>query len=242
MAAARGRCAGVVLAGGAGTRVGASRNKVYLPLAGRRVISWSLAAFRRSPEIGRLVLVVRAEDRELAEHVLARELPGTAAELVEGGRTRHESEQRALEHLAPDIRAGGIDVVAIHDGARPLLAPRLLAAVVTEARACGGALPALAVHDVATMNGSLEVRRAGTEGGLVRVQTPQAFRARPLLEAYQRAAGAGFTGSDTSSCIERFSKLTVRCIEGDPRNLKVTHPQDMFIAERLLAAAHYEVR
>jgi 2-C-methyl-D-erythritol 4-phosphate cytidylyltransferase len=70
----------------------------------------------------------------------------------------------------------------------------------------------------------------------VRVQTPQAFRAAPLLAAYRAATAAGFEGTDTSASMERFSDVTVHCFPGDPRNLKVTYAQDLFLAEQLLSA------
>ena len=63
----------------------------------------------------------------------------------------------------------------------------------------------------------------------------------PLLEAYECAARDGFTGTDTSACVERYAKVRVHCLPGDPRNLKVTYPQDLFLAERLLALADYRV-
>jgi hypothetical protein len=78
--------AGIVLAAGSGTRVGNSQNKVYLPLVGRRIVTWSLELFRKLPGIGRLVLVVRDEDRELAAEVLDRELPGAPVDLVTSAR------------------------------------------------------------------------------------------------------------------------------------------------------------
>jgi 2-C-methyl-D-erythritol 4-phosphate cytidylyltransferase len=69
------------------------------------------------------------------------------------------------------------------------------------------------------------------------VQTPQAFRALPLLEAYERARRDGFVGTDTASCVERYTDIAVRCVPGDARNIKITFPEDLLLAERLLAKA-----
>src|SRR6185369_8392706 len=96
--------AAVVLAGGSGTRLGAEGNKVYLPLAGRPLLSWALAAFAGAPSIGRLVLVTRPADRPYAERAAA----GLQVEIVTGGATRHDSEWAALQLLAPAVRAGDI--------------------------------------------------------------------------------------------------------------------------------------
>ncbi len=242
MSARRPSAAVVVLAGGSGSRVGAALNKVYLPLAGRRVVSWSFRWACAVPEVGPYVLVVRPEDREIAEEALRREvrLPVT---LVVGGGTRHESEQAALDALAPAVRRGDVDVVALHDGARPLAGPSLIASVVRTAADVGGGVPALAATGVLPVRADGHPHPAPPDplGGLVRVQTPQAFRAPALLEAYAAAARAGVQGTDTSSTVTRFGDLAVRAVPGSRENLKVTYPHDLFLAERLLAAHHYQL-
>jgi 2-C-methyl-D-erythritol 4-phosphate cytidylyltransferase len=231
--------AGIVLAAGAGTRVGNSRNKVYLPLGGRRIVTWSLELFRQVPGIGRLVLVVREDDRELAAEVLDRELAGVPVELVTGGETRHESEYRALLHLADDIRRGEIDVVLVHDAARPLTPVRVVQEVLARAVETGGAIPALPLEDVAGVDA--DGRLAPPDRShLIRVQTPQAFRSARLLAAYEAAAADGFAGTDTASCVERYEGLPVHVVAGDPRNLKVTYADDLFMAELMLAASGYK--
>lgn len=225
--------AGVVLASGAGTRVGANLNKVFLPLAGRPLVSWSLDAFATVPSIGVLLLVVRPQDEELVERVRA-EHTGTRIEIVHGGATRQESELNALRHLASRIADGSVDTVLLHDGARPLVTPRLIADVLRTARGDGGAVPGLAGSDIfaATKDGS---RLAGKpEGALVRVQTPQGFRAGPLLAAYEAAERAEFAGTDTASCMERFSSVRVRWIPGEQENFKITYAHDLAVAERVL--------
>jgi 2-C-methyl-D-erythritol 4-phosphate cytidylyltransferase len=232
--------AGIVLAAGSGTRVGNSRNKVYLPLAGRRIVTWSLELFRKIPGVGRLVLVVRNEDRELAQEVLERELPGVPVDLVTGGETRHESEYRALLHLADEIRRGEIDVVLVHDAARPLAPVRIVEEVLATAMRTGSAVPALPLEDVAGVDEAGRMSQAG-RGDMVRIQTPQAFKSSPLLAAYQAAAVDGFTGTDTASCIERYEGVPVQIVAGDPCNIKVTYADDLFTAELFLAASGYEL-
>jgi 2-C-methyl-D-erythritol 4-phosphate cytidylyltransferase len=232
--------AGIVLAAGSGTRVGNSRNKVYLPLAGRRIVTWSLEVFQKIPGIGRLVLVVRDDDRELAAEVLDRELPGVPVDLVTGGDTRHESEYRALLHLAEDIRRGEIDVVLVHDAARPLAPLRIVEEVLATAIREGSAIPALPCEDVVGVDSHGRMSHAG-RSGMVRVQTPQAFRSGPLLAAYQAAASDGFTGTDTASCVERYEGLPVQVVSGDPRNIKVTYADDLFTAELILTTSGYQL-
>jgi 2-C-methyl-D-erythritol 4-phosphate cytidylyltransferase len=225
-----GRAAAIVLAGGSGTRVGADRNKVYLPLAGRAMISWSLDVFAGMPEIGPVVLVVRAEDRALAGRLVAR------AEIVAGGPSRQESELAGLRLLAPRIGSGEVDAVLIHDGARPLLTRTLAAEVLAAARSGGGAVPGLACADLASAGPDGSTLDGPAPAGLVAVQTPQGFRAEPLLAAYEEADRRGFAGTDTASCVERFAPdLPIRWVAGDERNFKITYAHDLLMAERVLA-------
>ena len=224
--------AGVVLAAGMGTRVGADGNKAYLPLAGRSMVSWSVEAVARSTHVTRTVLVFRQGERDLAARTMAAELPHATVELVEGGETRHGSEENVLRHLAPDIESGAIDVVLIHDAARPLAGPAMMDTALSMARASGGAIPVLPAMDVVKTDAA--GRLSPATGTLVRVQTPQAFRARPLLTAYRLAAGGSFEGTDTASCVQSFTDVEVRAFPGTSSNLKVTFAHDVQLAERLL--------
>jgi 2-C-methyl-D-erythritol 4-phosphate cytidylyltransferase len=230
--AAGGTAAVLVLAGGSGTRVGAGRNKVYLPVAGRSVIAWSLDALAAAPGVGPVVLVVRHEDRDLAGEVLARETSRRDVEIVDGGATRQESELAGLRALAGRIGRGAVDVVLVHDGARPLVTPALVAEVLRVAREIGGAVPGLVRDDLAGVSGD------GTlvaPARLVAVQTPQGFQAAPLLAAYERAAAEGFAGTDTASCVARFApEVPVLRIPGEPGNVKITYGYDLRVAAEAL--------
>ena len=225
----------VLLAAGQGSRVGHETNKVFLPLAGRRVLTWSLDSTQRLPGLARTVVVLQDDDRVHADVVLHREARGREVTLVRGGDTRHGSELNALRALASSIHSGQVDVVVIHDAARPLAAPRMFTQVADAARLLGGALPVLDQDGLVYDDG------APVRSRLVTVQTPQAFHAAPLLDAYERAARAGFIGSDTAACVEQFSDLRVHCLPGDAGNIKITFPEDLFLAERLLARAHWRL-
>ena len=220
----------VVLAGGRGTRFGAGLNKVYLPMAGRPVLAWSFVWARQVPGIETFVLVTHPDDREHAESVLRAELPGLAVEIVDGGASRHASERAAVRRLAGRVRAGELEVVAVQDGARPLARPRLIEAVLAEAAATGGAVPAVAAGNL----------WPPPDRRLVRVQTPQAFRAGPLVDAFEAADAAGFEGTDTCATVERFTDVPVRAVRSDDTNLKVTYPGDVERAETLLSETVYD--
>jgi 2-C-methyl-D-erythritol 4-phosphate cytidylyltransferase len=224
---------GVVLAAGMGTRVGADGNKAYLPLAGRSMVSWSVEAVARTPEIDRTVLVFRRGERDLAQRMLDTELDWAEVELVEGGDSRHGSELNVLRYLSADIESGVLDVVLIHDAARPLAGPDLMRTALATARRFGGAVPALPAGDVVR---AMPDGRIASPGGtaLMRVQTPQAFLATPLLAAYRAADVDGFDGTDTASCIQQYTDVEVHVFPGMTTNLKVTFADDLLIAAHLL--------
>lgn len=218
------RTAVVLLAAGSGSRVGAGTNKVLLPLLGRPVLAWSVSTVAGLRYVDRVVVVHRPEDRDMVAGV------APAATLVEGGATRHASEWNAVQALAGAIDAGEIEVVAIHDTARPLAASGLFDEVVRAASSYGAAIPVRPQH------GLIRREAGGPPLDLVAVQTPQAVRAAPLLAAYRRAAADGFEGTDTAACVERYTGLTVRAVPCEATNIKITFPADVALAERLLAA------
>lgn len=230
-----GAAAFVVLAGGSGLRLGGPTNKAYLPLAGRPVVSWSLSWAADVPEVGPVVLVIRAEDAAPARAAVAASGAGERVEVVVGGETRTGSELAALDHLEDRIGSGDLQVVVLHDAARPLAGSRLLRTAIRTAAARGGAVPVIPVPGVwPARDGRVFPPRPGEE--LHGVQTPQAFRARPLLEAYAAVRGAGAELTDTAGALERFGDCPVVAIPGSADNLKVTYVQDLTRAEDLINA------
>lgn len=224
----------VVLAGGSGSRVGADRNKVLLPLAGLPVLAHSVRTALTLDGVHRIVVVVRTEDRDAVAEALGPHLGTHDVWLVDGGAERHDSEYAALRALRGDIEAGEISVVAIHDAARPLASAGLFRATIDHAAAEGAAVPAVAPGPLSDAVGRL------TDGDLAAVQTPQAFAAQALLAAYDRAAEDGFRGTDTAACLEHYVvavgvETAIHRVPGERTNLKVTFPDDLALAEELLA-------
>jgi 2-C-methyl-D-erythritol 4-phosphate cytidylyltransferase len=218
----------VILAAGSGSRVGAETNKVLLPLGGTTVLGHSVRTVLAVPDVTRLVVGVRPGDEDAVRAALGPLLGQYEARLVLGGATRHASEYAALQALAGDVETGEVDVVAVHDGARPLAGPGLFEATIAAAREHGGALPVL---DLPGLLGR-DLRPAAR--GLAGVQTPQAFRARPLLDAHRRAAVDGYESTDTAACFERYTDLPIVAVHAGATNLKVTFPEDLEVVERLL--------
>lgn len=225
--------AAILLAGGSGSRMRRADNKVFADLLGRPLLVWSVATFVRSPVVDHVVLVVRAGEHERVTDVLADHLADHRVHLTTGGATRQASEQAGLSALA-DLDAPSIDIVLIHDTARPFASSALVERVTATARAVGGAVPALALGP--------GVHRHTDDGGLVaepddlyRVQTPQGFRAGPLLDAYGRAARDGFAGVDSVATVQRYTSVTIAAVPGEPDNIKVTFADDLATARSIAA-------
>ena len=228
----------ILLAGGSGTRLGAGDNKAYLELEGHPLIAWSLSAFERCDLIDDVVLVTRPEDEPRARYAAAQIGAEKLRAVVAGGATRHESEQAGLDAIADDIEAGIVTLVAIHDAARPFVSGALLRRLLTTAAERGGSVPGMPV------GAPFLVRTAGDSTGtrssagaslvntsvLRRMQTPQAFHAAGLLDAYRAATAVGFHGVDTAETVEHHGELTVVVVEGDPDNRKVTYVDDLSAA------------
>jgi len=221
-----------VVAGGSGRRFGG--HKQFLPLAGHPVASWSVRA--ASSVADGVVLVVPAPGTYDTAVGDPAPRPGASGDdalgascVVAGGSTRAESVRAGLAAVPSDA-----DVIVVHDAARPLASPGLFAAVVEAVRAgdADGVIPVVPVVD--TLKRIVGGRSVGgvDRDGLFAVQTPQAFAAGAL-----RAAHAGGGESTDDAGLLEAAGLTVAVVEGDPRNFKLTRPEDLTLAETLLIKA-----
>lgn len=227
----------VVLGAGQGNRMGAGQNKVLLTLRGRPILAHALDAFERTPQIAETLLVAHPDEVEIGRALVAEYSLAKVAAVIPGGVTRHQSEDRALAWLRPRIEAGKVTLLLIHDGARPLITPDEIAAVITATVATGGALLAASVapdEPLLQIDDEGRVMKTWPSGELALAQTPQAFDAQRLLDAYDAARRDGFEGSDTAASFERAGGQ-VRAVFGSSINLKITTPDDLLRAEALLA-------
>ncbi len=225
-----GDMAAIVLAGGASSRSGAGVNKVYAKVAGRPMLAYSLQAFEAADVVAEIVLVIRESDRHLAETAVVDAKAGKVCAVVAGGVERHGSELAGLTAVAQCAPAAPL--IAIHDGARPFVTADLITALATAASRRGGAVPAVRCDaPVFRVSGDGRARRVRDD--LVRVQTPQVFRAAELHEAYSAAEADRFSGVDTAETVERYADVDTAVVLADSRNIKVTYAVDFDRAARL---------
>jgi 2-C-methyl-D-erythritol 4-phosphate cytidylyltransferase len=221
----------VILAAGAGVRLGEETPKAFVPLAGTTMLALAAGAAERCPEVRSIVVVVPSGWERRAESLLPSAREPT---MVTGGASRQESVYRALQALRT-----GTDAVVCHDAARPFASPELFSRVLAELAGADGAIPVLPVAD--TVKRVQEGMIVGTEAreNLGLAQTPQAFLAEALREAHAAARARAVAATDDAALLERVGRR-VRAVPGEPDNFKVTTPEDLARAERILAARGVE--
>jgi len=201
-------------------------DKVMAPLGGEPMIKRTVRAFQECDAVSEIVIVTR-EDLILPITNLCREYPKVRT-VIQGGASRQESVQRGLNAVSRQAK-----LVAVHDGARPLITWQLIDRVIRAANTYGAAAPAIPVKDtIKTVEGGI-VLSTPDRSKLRAVQTPQVFDIDLLRGALQKAAQDGAEVTDDCSAVERLG-MKIKIVEGDEYNLKVTTPMDLKIAEMLL--------
>lgn len=219
--------AAIIVAGGAGTRMGGGIPKQYQFLAREPVLLRSLKAFTGHAGISAVLPVIAEAHRE---HFGALKLPQKCMQPVTGGFTRQESVRLGLEAL----KELNPDYVLIHDAARPLVSREVIDRVLLALENHDAVIPAVAVTDTIKQNNAGQVNASLDRNTLVSVQTPQGFRYASILKLHQDATVTHHT--DDASLAEAGG-VGVRIVDGDSNNIKITTMQDMAIAHMLLAEA-----
>ncbi|MGB7922261.1 MAG: 2-C-methyl-D-erythritol 4-phosphate cytidylyltransferase [Pyrinomonadaceae bacterium] len=219
----------IIAAAGQGVRVGGKRAKQFLELAGTPIIIHTLRRFEQCADIQEVTLVLPAQDAAGFLALAGRYGLRKVARVVQGGATRAESVLRGLRH----VRAATTEIVAVHDGVRPFVTPEEISRTVRAAQAAGAAILASPVIDTIKEVEDGQVTRTLARSGLRRALTPQCFRYDLLRRAYEQAPDFGADATDDSMLVERLGSA-VAIVEGDPRNIKITRPEDIALAEIIL--------
>jgi 2-C-methyl-D-erythritol 4-phosphate cytidylyltransferase len=219
----------LIVAAGSGRRMGASANKLLLPLLGRPVLAWTLEAALASEAIRWIGIVGQPVDAEAVEAIVAAAAADRPVQWILGGDTRQESVRRGLAALPAE--ASG---VLIHDGARCLVEPSLFARcaeAVTRGEAVIAATPV--TDTIKQVDGSGRINATPDRQLLWAAQTPQGFPVSDLAAAHARAEAEGWIVTDDASLFERLG-LPVRVLEAPSSNIKLTTPIDLTLAEAVL--------
>ena len=221
--------AAIILAGGSGTRMGVDSTKQMMDLCGKPVIIHTLQAFDASEYIDEIILVAKADEISLYPALLEQYGIQKVKHIVEGGETRQDSVLKGFE-MVPDCA----DHIAIHDGARPLITPAQIKAVVLAAydyKAAAAAAPAK--DSVKVANISAMVERTVDRSTVWLMQTPQVFYGNLFRASIYTAAKDKFQGTDDAEVAEHAG-FSTKLINTGYENIKITTPVDLLFAEAIL--------
>lgn len=220
--------AAIIPAAGSGSRMGLDHPKQYHLLAGIPILVHTVRAFASASSIDKIVVVVPGDRVESTASLMADyALFPDAVEVVAGGRRRQDSVKAGLDSLSGDV-----DIVLVHDGARPLLNNDLIVRCCDAVVQHGAAIAALPVKDTLKKGGSDNcILHTVDREGLWQAQTPQASRLSLLLDAYSAAGDRDVT--DEASLLE-LAGIEVHLVEGSETNIKITRPDDLILAEKIM--------
>ena len=221
-------CGAVIVAAGSASRMGGI-DKVMAPLDGEPMICRTVRAFQTAPAIQEIVIVTR---EDLVEPIvkLCKDFSKVTAVIV-GGSSRQESVEKGLDALSKKVK-----LAAIQDGARPLISQAVIERTVRAAHTYGAAAPGIPVKDTIKLVEGCIIADTPNRSKLQAVQTPQVFDYDLIRGALQKARQDKAELTDDCSAVERL-KMSVFMVEGDERNIKVTTPMDLKIAQMLLEEA-----
>lgn len=217
--------AAIIVAAGKGTRMGSDIPKQYMTIAGKTVLDTTLYKFEKSNDINEIILVVNKEDLEYVKDEIV-PFYSKIIHVVPGGKTRTESVYQGLKRVNKSC-----DIVLIHDGVRPFISYNLISQCIENAVSYKACIPVINVVDT--------IKEVSEEGIVVKtfdrktlkaVQTPQAFDYSILRECYENAMMEDFIFTDDASIVEYYG-YKVKTIEGLSKNIKITTPLDLRMAE-----------
>jgi 2-C-methyl-D-erythritol 4-phosphate cytidylyltransferase len=219
----------IIAAAGQGSRMGGKRAKQFLELAGRPIIIHTIQAFEACEAIQEIIVVLPPADVRGFSAIARPYNLGKVRAVVPGGVTRASSVLHGLQALERQDK----DIVAVHDGSRPLVTTAEITRTVQAAEVSGAAILAAPIVDTVKEVRDGVVTATVPRNDLRRALTPQCFRYEILRQAYEQVDELDATLTDESSLVERLG-MPVTVIEGSSRNIKVTRPEDLVLAEALL--------
>ena len=218
------RTVAIIVAAGSGSRFRSDKPKQFLEINGRSVLAHTIGRFESAPSVDSIVIVLAAD------HVADFDHSGFSKVIavVAGGETRADSVLRGLKEAKDDA-----EIIAVHDGARPLVTVHEIEATIEMAKETGAACLVAPVTDTIKSVRGGEIAATLDRDKLRRALTPQAFKTHVLCAAFENADLAAAT--DECYLVEKLGH-PIAVVEGSPRNIKITHPEDLVLAEALLSS------
>src|SRR5271156_1004852 len=220
----------IIVAAGSGVRLGSGAPKAFVKIAGRTMLSYSLATVRQVSAIGEVVITVPEGFEKAARAEVAAAGLSVPVKITMGGIERQDSVRIALE-----LTSAESELVIVHDAARPLATPAIFEACLSAAARAGGAIAAIPVSDTLKRVADGAISATVPRVGLWQAQTPQAFRRVLLVTAHQRALSEKIAATDDADLVERTG-ARVEVVEASTNNIKITTPSDLAIVEAIIAS------
>ena len=220
----------LIAAAGFGKRMNAKISKLFIPIFGKPILAYTIEKFEQCNFIEKIYLIVNQEEGDFySKDIILKYNFSKVQELIAGGETRQDSVYNGLKVLDPDT-----DIVAIHDGARPLIEETIIQESIEAAQEFGAAIAAIPLKDTVKRSGKdFFINETLNRQEIWRAQTPQTFKYSIILSAYHQAYKDKFFATDDAGIVERYG-YKVKMIIGSEENIKITTPFDIIIAENFL--------
>ena len=220
----------IIAAAGSSSRMGTGVDKQFVILAGKPVLWHTINVFKQLPQIHQILVTVSPGNAERVAALLQQTLADIPWQIVPGGAERQDSVRNALQLVSPSV-----ELVLVHDGARPFVEPECVLKSMQAAAETGAAVVAVPVKDTIKLaDAAGGVKQTLDRSSLWQVQTPQTFRRELLLKAHEQAAAAGVVATDDAALVE-WAGGSVSLVRGSYYNFKVTTPEDLVLAEAVAA-------
>ena len=218
----------IILAGGKGRRMGSKISKQYIELKGKPILYYTLTKFINCKDIDNIVLVLPKDEIDYCTKSILKKYSLKVDKIVEGGKERQDSVYNALKEIKDS------DIVLIHDGARPFVSNRIIEEGIKFAELYGAAAPGVTPKDTIKIKDDCSFsKETPNRNTLVSIQTPQVFKLEIIKECHEKVKNDKIVVTDDTMVIEMYNNK-VYLYDGDYTNIKVTTPEDLILAEKLV--------
>ena len=221
----------VILAAGLSVRFKSDHNKVLIRFKDKPLILHLLETFVKSEIFETITLLVRKKDKIIIQDILNKNKNLNLVKVIEGGETRHHTEEIALDYLTHIEKIDPKDLISIHDAARSFIQKELLLDLIDTAKEHKSSVPALKSKIIFDKDSN---SIAPNQDNYYLMQTPQTFLAQDLFFSYSKAKDENWIAIDTVECISKYTDIKAKIIEGTDLNMKITFVEDLEIIERII--------